>query len=260
MARLALITGASSGIGAEAARALARRGFRVILVARSKDRLAEVAASIGPAASVEPCDAADGSACLAMAERVRSSHGIPDVIINSAGVGQWKRIEDTTPAEAVEMISAPYLAAFNVTHAFMKDMLQRRSGILIHVNSPACFLSWPAALGYTASRCALRGLHEALCQDLHDTGVRSCHVVFGKVDSEYFEHNPGVEAHVPSIARTIRTLAPAECGRLLADVAERPRRQGVYPFMLRFYYWSYLVAPWLSQWLMRVTGARRVAA
>jgi len=260
MTRLALVTGASSGIGAETARALAGRGFRVILVARNEDRLSAIAASIGPAATVEPCDAADGSACLAMAERVRNSQGIPDVIVNSAGVGQWKRIEDTTPAEAVEMISAPYLAAFNVTHAFMRDMLQRRSGTLIHVNSPACFFAWPAALGYTASRCALRGLHESLCQDLHDTGVRSCHVVFGKVDSEYFEHNPGVEAHMPSIARSIRTLAPAECGRILADVAERPRRQGVYPFMLHFYYWSYLVAPWLSRWLMRVTGARRVDA
>jgi hypothetical protein len=86
------------------------------------------------------------------------------------------------------------------------------------------------------------------------------HVVFGKVDSEYFEHNPGVEANMPSIARTIRTLASAECGRILAEVAERPRRQGVYPCMLRFYYWSYLAAPWLGRWLMRVTGARRVDA
>jgi short-subunit dehydrogenase len=260
MARLALVTGASSGIGAETARALAARGFRVVLVARNPDRLSAIAASIGPAATVEPCDAADGSACLAMADRVRERQGVPDVIINSAGLGQWKRIEDTTPAEAAEMISAPYLAAFNVTHAFMRDMLQRGSGTLIHVNSPACFIALPAALGYTASRCALRGLHESLCQDLYGTGVRSCHVVFGKVASEYFEHNPGVEAHMPSIVKTVRTLSAEECGTILADVAERPRRQCIYPFMLRFYHWTYLVAPWLSRWLTRVTGARRVAA
>ncbi len=260
MQKIALITGASSGIGAEASRELAGRGFQVILVARNETKLAEVAASIGTQASVEICDAASGEDVLAMADRVRKNHGIPDVIINCAGAGQWKRIEDTPPAEAVAMIGAPYLAAFNVTHAFMRDMLGRGSGTIIHINSPACYMAWPCAVGYTAARCALRGLHEALCQDLAGTGVQSCHIVFGKVDSGYFEHNPGAEANVPGIAKTIRTLSPVECGRVIADVATRPRRETIRPFMLRVYYWNNRVAPWLVGWLLRVTGAQRIEA
>lgn len=260
MHQLALITGASSGIGAEAARELARRGLRVVLVARDRERLAQTAASIGPAASCEVCDASSGEAVLEMAQRMRASLGTPDIVIHCAGLGQWKRIEDTPPSEALQMIGAPYLAAFNVTHAFMRDMLERRSGVVVHVNSPACYSAWPGAVGYIAARAALKGLHDALVQDLHGTGVRSCHVIFGKVASPYFEHNPGVERQMPGIASTIRTLSPAECGRVLAEVALNPREEVVHPFMLRLYTWIRAVAPGLNRWLLRVTGARRVDA
>lgn len=98
MPKLALITGASSGIGAEAARELARLGLRVVLVARDRERLAQTAAAIGPAASFEVCDAASGEAVLEMAQRVRTDLGTPDIVIDCAGLGHWKRIEDPPPA------------------------------------------------------------------------------------------------------------------------------------------------------------------
>ncbi len=258
--KLALITGASSGIGAAAAAELAKAGYRVVLVARRRDELERVAHSIGGAAVVEPCDAADGHQMLAMADRVRTAHGTPDLIVNSAGAGVWNFIEDTSPAEAVSMIEAPYLAAFNTTHAFMKDMLERRSGTIIHINSPAAFFPWPSAVGYAAARWALRGLHEALCQDLVGTGVRSCHLVVGQAASPYFNRNPGTQAKIPWIARTIRTLSTEECGKLIARLAARPRRQVFSPFMLRVYYWTYRLAPSLVMACVRLTGAKRPSA
>lgn len=255
--RLAVITGASSGIGAATARELASQGYKIVLVARRRSRLEELAAEMGDNAVVESCDVSDGEAVLAMAERVRRSRGVPEVIVNCAGVGRWEFIEDTLPVETVTMMQAPYFAAFNVTHAFMSDMLERQRGTIIHVNSPASFFPWPSCTGYAAARWALRGLHEALCQDLAGTGVRSCHVVFGKVWSTYFRNNPGVEEKMPGIARTIRTLSPEECAGVIAGVVRRPRRQVVYPFMLRLYCWSYAVFPWITRWLLRRTGAQR---
>jgi len=255
--KTALITGASSGIGADAAWHLSSRGYRVILVARGQTQLEQVATHIGGDAVAEVCDASSGEQVLALAERIRRDYGAPDVIVNCAGAGQWKFIEDTSPTEALLMVQAPYLAAFNVTHAFMKDMLGRRSGIVIHVNSPASIFPWPSAVGYTAARWALRGLHESLCQDLAGTGVRSCHVVFGRVNSSYFEHNPGVAANMPRIASTIRTLSTEECGRVIAKLADHPKRELLYPFMLRFYGWNYRVAPAIVLWLLRLTGSKR---
>jgi short-subunit dehydrogenase len=255
--RLAIVTGASSGIGAATARRLAAEDHRVVMVARRRPKLEAVATEIGHRGSIEPCDAADGEAVLAMAERVLRLHGVPQVIVNGAGAGGWKRVEDTSPAEAASMMQAPYFAAFNVTHAFMRPLLEEGRGVIIHINSPASFAVWPASSGYAAARWALRGLHESLCADLAGTGVRSCHVVFGRVSSPYFEHNPGTADHLPGLAKTIRALSPEECADVITRLARRPRRQVIYPFMLRLYYWNHTLFPWLTRWLLRRTGARR---
>lgn len=249
--KLALVTGASSGIGAEAARYLASRGARVVLVSRTLEDLERVAKSIGPDSIAIVCDVSRGDDVLRLAERVRGDHGVPDVIVNSAGAGAWKRIEETTLEEAAGMMAVPYLGAFNVTRAFMPGMLARRSGVVIHVNSPAAFFPWPSSVGYASARFALRGFHEALCQDLAGSGVRSCHVVFGKVESPYFDRNAGATENMPVVAKTIRTLTTDECGRVIAKLAFAPRREVIHPMMLRLYVWSHRFTPGLVRLLLR---------
>ena len=123
--------------------------------------------------------------------------------------------------------------------------------------SHAAEMVWPSCTGYAAARFALRGLHEALSQDLAGTGVRSCQVIFGEVSSDYWENNPGSRAYVPKISKTVPVMTPEACARVLLRVAERPRRQVVYPFMLRLYHWNYALAPWLVRWLLRLTGRKR---
>ena len=79
---IAVIAGASSGIGAATARQLALGGYKVILVARNRDALEKVAGKIGPLAIVEPCDATDGDAVLDLASRILRDHGVPNVLVN----------------------------------------------------------------------------------------------------------------------------------------------------------------------------------
>lgn len=253
-APVALITGASSGIGEACARRFVAAGYRVCLIARSADKLAVLAAELGEQARAYPCDGADGEAVLARVAEIRSDVGTVDVVVNSAGSGAWKRVEETPPSEAVDMIGAPYLAAFNTSHAVLPDMLARGAGVLIHVGSPASLVPWPASAGYAASRWALRGLNEALNMDLHGSGVRSCHVVFGRVDSPYFTTNAHAEERMPGIGGIVRTIPPAECADVLLRVAARPRREVYHPFMLRLNFWLYQLAPWLTRWLLRTTG------
>lgn len=257
MQKLVLIVGASSGVGAATAKEFSKRGYQVIVSARSLEPLEALVAELGNGAACFACDAASAEGITRLADYIRQKHRVPDVIVNCAGLGQWKRIEETTPEEARQMIGAPYLAAFNASGAFMQEMMTRGSGLLIHVNSPACYMPIPSSVGYSSARFALRGLHEALCQDLAGTGVRSCHVVFGRIDSEYFQHNPGVLDRMPGIAATIRTLSSAECGHIIASLAERPRKQVVYPWMLSLFYWTHLIAPAATAWLLRVTSRKK---
>jgi short-subunit dehydrogenase len=230
-----------------------------VLVARRAERLEELAASIAEAggeARAEALDAADGPAVMAMAERVRADWGAPSLVVNSAGAGTWRFIEETSVEEIVEMMGAPYLAAANTCRAFMADMLAAKRGLLIHVGSPASVVPWPGATAYTGSRWALRGLHEALCQDLRGTGVRSSLVYFGEVSSEYFEANPDSHEYMPKLATPIPVSTPERCAEVLLGVVRRPRRVVFYPFVLRLMAWCAAIAPAPTRWLAARTGRR----
>ncbi len=252
MSRLAVITGASSGVGAATARAFVARGYRVVLIARSADRLENLAAELGPAATPAAADAANADQIGAVAVRVMQTQGVPDVIVHSAGAGGWKTVPETTPDEAAAMMDAPYFADFLTTRAFLPAMLARGSGVIMHVNSPAAILPWPSSAGYAAARAAMRGFHEALAQDLAGTGVSSCHVIFGRVASDYFDNNPGVVEKMPKVAALIPVVSPDYCARKLARLAERPRHNSVFPLILRINFWVAVVLPGPMRWLLRV--------
>jgi len=248
---LVLITGASSGVGEAAARAFAKTGATVILVARNSEKLHLIAKGIGENAIPAPCDAADPDAVAKMAVVVLKTHGSPDVIINSAGAGLWKTLQDTTPQDAIAMMNAPYFAAFFTTHAFLPTMLERKSGVILHVNSPACITPWPSSVGYAASRAALRGLHDALSQDLVRTGVDSCNVIFGKVASPYFDNNPGTADKLPALDKVLPVLSVEDCADILLKLSRRPRHTAIYPMTLRALVGLGQYAPALTRWLAR---------
>ncbi|MEM1237131.1 MAG: SDR family NAD(P)-dependent oxidoreductase [Pseudomonadota bacterium] len=249
--KLALITGASSGVGAATARLFAQNGIKVGMVARRQEILDQLASEIGENAVPLACDVSDAGAVDTMAAEVTDKHGAPDIVVNCAGLGEWKRLEDTEPANAVAMIGAPYLSAFFVTRAFLPGMLARNSGTVIHVNSPASYVAWPSSVGYTASRAALRGFHEALAQDLVKTGVDSCHIVFGKIDSAYFEVNDVPEDAIPAISKTMPTLTPEYCAQRILEVARRPRYLLIAPLMLRLQIAFSRYFPRMTRWLVR---------
>lgn len=232
-----LITGASSGIGAATARAAARKGARVILVARNRSKLDSVAEEItstGGAARVYEADCGDRAAVARIAPQIHSEFGTPDVIVNNAGAGRFLYFQETPVEDFEKMMAAPYFAAVYVTHAFLQGMLDRGSGMIVNVNSPVAFVAWPAAAGYACTRWALRGLNDALSAELQGTGVKVSHVVPGKVWSSYFENNPGAEYGIPGIARTVRTLKPEEVADVIVKTIGNEKRLVFAPFMMRF--------------------------
>ena len=175
-------------------------------MARRQAALDELSKTHGESIIAMACDGGDGAAVIEFATKVKSRLGVPDLIINSAGAGQWLELEDTSPAVLSTMLDAPFRSAFHVSQAFVKEMISRGSGRILHINSPACILPWAGCTGYAATRFALRGLNEAMHADLSGTGVTTCNVIFGEVSSEYFEANPDSRHKLPTIAKLIPVM------------------------------------------------------
>ncbi len=217
-----LVTGASSGIGEATARAMARQGGRVLLLARRQaelDRIAAEIAAAGGEARGYAVDLTDLEAIARVAEAIKGEVGVPDIIVNNAGAGRFLFVEETTPAEAVQMMAVPYFAAFAVTHAFLPEMLARNSGHIVNVTSPVAHVQWQGAAGYSVARWAMRGFAEVLRAEVFGTGLRVTLVTPGTVRSPYFEANPGSGERIPGIARIFGVLTPEQ----VADATRRAR-------------------------------------
>lgn len=248
--RRLLITGASSGIGAATAEAAAKRGAELVLVARSAEKLEAVAQKVrqsGGSAITHVCDVTDRDQVAQLGAAVP----VPDVLFNNAGVGQWKPLIETESAEAAVMINAPYLAAFYVTRAFLPAMLARRSGVCLFMNSAASQLIWPGAAAYTAARWAVRGLFEAVRAETFGTGVRTGMATFAKVTSEYWENNPGSEAHVPTLQSWIPVLTPMQVAEAILDGVAAGDEEIVAPWQLRVGFHLNRLFPATTRRLMR---------
>lgn len=255
-----LVTGASNGIGAGTARAMARRGARVVLVARDDVALEAVNRDIrssGGQAAVFSADLTDQDAVQELGAEVTSLWGTPDVIVNCAGAGRFLFVEETEPDQFVAHMAAPYFAACYVTRVFVEGMLARRSGWVVNVNSPVSRVVWPGAIGYAAARWALRGFSEALRADLAGTGIGVTEAVIGKVNSSYWAKNPGSEERVPGISRISAPLTPDQAGAVVVRGVETQVPVVYAPWTARLLEVQARLTPRLTTALMIRTGARR---
>ena len=181
--RSILVTGASSGIGAATARAVARKGATAVLLARTQAKLEAVAAEItaeGGRAHAYAVDCADREAVAAVAPRIEADIGIPDVIVNNAGAGRHLFFEETDPRGARGDDGRAVLRG-RLRDACLPPG-DDRAGQRLHrqVNAPIAFVPWQGAAGYGAARWALRGLSEVLRADLRGSGVNVGQVVAGE--------------------------------------------------------------------------------
>ncbi len=258
---LAVVTGASSGIGAATARALARKEARVLLLARTADALDRIAgeiAAVGGWAKAHPVDLADPIAVERVASAIKTESGTPDILVNNAGAGRWLFTEETSPAEAAQMMAVPYFAAFNVTRAFLPEMIRRKRGHIVNVTSAAAYIVFPGATAYTAARWAMRGFTEALRLDLHGTGIGVTLVAPGLVaGTGYFKHNPGAEERIPKAARLYPTLTAEQLAAAIARGIEDDKREVGMGFRYRMTALQSALLPWTVEWLTRTTGWKR---
>ena len=183
MADTALITGASAGIGEEFARQLAARGYELILVARRKDRLEELAENLPTKATVIECDLTTEADELIT--KVQGRQLQVDLLVNNAGFGLRGRFLELDPKREAEMVRVNCEAVVILTHAFVPGMVERGNGGVITVASTAGMQPLPYEATYGASKAFAISFMEALWMELRDTGVTLTVVNPGPVKTEW---------------------------------------------------------------------------
>ena len=210
----ALITGASSGIGRDMARALARRGFALILVARREERLCQLAASLPVPVRVIPLDLSSADNCRALYEQVKGED--IDLLVNNAGRGLFGPFDETDLDAELAMLDVNIRATHILTKLFLPDFKRRDSGRILNVASSAAFLPGPLLSSYYASKAYVLRLTEAIYEELRRAGSRVTVSVLcpGPVSTEFDQ------------VADVRFSTPALSSSYVAEYAVRQTLEG----------------------------------
>ena len=190
-----LVTGASSGIGAALAVALAERGAHVGLVGRRADRLEAVAAACGPSARTWVVDLGDLDAAERVAREAWHGFGHLDALVNNAAVPKRRAATDLTIGEVEETMRVNFLSPVRMTLAVLPMMIERAAGTVVNVSSLGGRVGINHEAAYCASKFALAGWSESLAMDLDGTGVAVRLIHPGPIDTDIWDR-PGEDPAV----------------------------------------------------------------
>lgn len=185
-----VVTGASSGIGAELARLLAERGHGVTLVARREDRLRALARELAQAHGVRveaiACDAGDPAERRRLAHELEQRGLVVEVLVNNAGFGSAGRFQSLDPERETEMVRLNVEAVVALCGAHLPAMVDRGRGAVLNVASTAAYQPLTRQATYAATKAFVLSFTEALHGDLHGTGVSATALCPGPVKTEFF--------------------------------------------------------------------------
>jgi short-subunit dehydrogenase len=231
VAETALITGASSGIGEEFARQLAGRGYDLILVARRKDRLQQLAEQIPTTANVIECDLTSEAAELP--GRVEQLGVDVDLLVNNAGFGLRGHFVELDAEREAEMVRVNCEAVVILTHAFVPAMADRRRGGVITVASTAGMQPVPYETTYGATKAFAISFMEALWMELRGTGVTVLVVNPGPVKTEW----QGVAGYDESTSIPPGMISAEQCVTDALHAYDRNKRSTIpgrfFPWFMR---------------------------
>lgn len=186
--QIAIITGASAGIGQASARALMREGAKLVLTARRKNRLEELAAEAnkgGTEAAIVVGNACEEETARRTIERAVQSFGRIDILINNAGVGNYKNLVDTSADEYDEMMDGNMRSGFLFTRHAVPVMIKQRSGLVLLISSMAGVYGFAGEAVYCATKFAQVGFAQGLDKELRPHGIKVGTINPGGVKTEF---------------------------------------------------------------------------
>jgi len=241
--RWALVTGASSGIGADFARELAARGAHLVLVARREDRLRALAEELerahGVRTRVIAADLAKPDAPRALHEQLRAEGIAVDVLVNNAGFGVYGPFLDVPWERDREMLELDVLALAHLTKLFATDMRARGFGRVLQVASIGAFQPSPTYAAYSAAKAFVQSLGEALACELRGSGVTVTTISPGVTETEFF----AVSGQRKSLFQRLTVMPSARVARIGIRAMERGRTLVVPGYANAFTAWSMRLLP-----------------
>lgn len=236
--KVAVITGASSGIGEETALAMAQEGAKLVLAARRQDRLEALAEKIreaGGNAEVFTADLRDANMAQACVEKAVEAFGRIDILVNNAGTMLLSPIDRAEPSDWQSMIEINLLSLMYTSRAALIRMREQKSGHIVNISSVAGRSAGPTAGGYNASKWGVNGFSEALRREAHGDGIRVTVIEPGVVATELTHHIPDEETRTSYEAR-VGEMEPLESEDIAAAIlyaVTQPRRVNVNEILIR---------------------------
>jgi short-subunit dehydrogenase len=224
--RVAIVTGASSGIGRATALAFARKGCAVVAVARRESLLAEVAQAcraFAPRSEHLAGSLAERAFAEHVVEATVKRHGRLDVLVNNAAIPVRKVLYRLSVEEVEEALRTNFLSCVWTTWAAIPPMLRQGGGTIVNVSSFASKVVPTHETVYAATKCALNGLSEGLWNDLHGSGIHVTLVHPGPIDTEIWDkgqHRTGYSG---------RRYPPEQVADAILDAVEKRRHEVVVP-------------------------------
>ena len=247
-----VITGASSGIGAATAIAMARQGANLVLAARRTPQLEDVAAkcrALGPDCRIVRADVTVREDCT----RLIAEAGTVDVLVNVAGFAIFDKVENANPDDLESMMQTNYFGTVWCTQAVLPQMLARRSGSIVNVGSIVGIMGFAGMSGYCATKFALAGFTEALRDEVMDRGIAVSLVAPSTTKTDFFvtaEHGK-----MPKASRLMLAMTPERVARAVVAAARNGRYRHIVPVPAAFYMRIKELFPRFAHLLMRRVSA-----
>ena len=231
--KVAIVTGSSNGIGLAVAERLVSLGAHVVVSSRDAAKVAGVARRLtaaGPGRAVGiVCDVRDADACAALVNGAVSQLGRLDVLVNNAGIGILKPIQDMTLAEFRDQIDTNLAGVFHCSQAAIPHLSASGDGWIINVGSLASRNSFAGGAGYNASKFGLLGMSEAMMLDLRYQSIRVSIVMPGSVETDFGGAGRGAAKKAwalqpEDVARAVTQLLEFPSHALVSRVEMRPTR------------------------------------
>jgi len=214
--KVAIVTGASRGIGRAIAEALIGAGYRVTITGRNETDLRATADALGDAALPIQCDIRDSQACEEMVAQTVAEFGRLDLLVNNAGVAVYKPVAELSDDEWLSMLETNLNGVFYCTRAAIPHLREVGDSWIINIGSLAGKNTFPKGAAYNASKFGLVGFTEALMQEVRHDGIRVSSIMPGSVATGFSGRSPDEGADWK--------IDPADIGQIVLDLLATPER------------------------------------